>query len=90
MTCYCTWENQHEANATSVTNKIMKNSIFATKIVVFAPTVTRKVILPKTVVANDMATKKIVSTVKVGFAHGVKEVATQRKFFFKTQSKRKK
>ena len=54
-----------------------KQSIVATKIVFFAPTVTRKVILPKTVEPNDMATKKTVTKVIVGFAHGVKEMAIQ-------------
>ena len=38
--------------------------------------VTRKVILPKTVEPNNMTTKKTVTKVIVGFAHGVNEMAT--------------
>ena len=71
---YCTWENQHESNAKTVTKNVTEQSIVATKKVIFAPTVTRKVILPKTVEPNDMATVETVTKV-IGFAHGVEEMA---------------
>ena len=40
------------------TKEVHKQLIVATKTVVFAPTVTRKVVLPKTAEPNDMAAKK--------------------------------